>query len=119
MKLKCSNKELNRNYYYVIRGGYCEFQNLLRYPFTKEVAYNNGVCGWNWDAWEINEKVCVCTGYRNMTGKRIEGLAEFDRKAAKIWDYYNLISYDEKLYLHKKLIEEFIDYIYENYDKGE
>ena len=119
MKIKMTKKEANQ-LNYVVRGGYCEFQNLLRYPFAKEVGYGCGIYGWNWDLFEIQvnnfECVYVCTGYRDMTGKRIEGLNKFDKRAAKIWDWNNKISYDEKLKAHKRLIKEFANYIIEHWE---
>ena len=87
MKLKTTKKELNQNYNYIIRGGYCEFQTLLSTPKAREMFYACGVYGWNWDAYEIEasdgSRVCVCTGYRDLTGKRLEGLEKFEKKAAK------------------------------------
>ena len=87
MKLKTTKNELNKNYIYIIRGGYCEFQTLLRTPKAREMFYACGVYGWNWDAYEIEAsdgtRVCVCTGYRDVTGKRIQGLEKFEKKPLK------------------------------------
>ena len=52
-KMRITKKELNQNYNYIVRGGYCEFQTLLRTPKARDMFYARGVYGWNWDAYEI------------------------------------------------------------------
>jgi len=120
MKIKTTKKQLQSNYYYLIRGGYCEFQTLLKYPYAREFGYSCGVYGWNWDAIEVTDNkgnyICICTGYRDMTGKRIPGLAKFEAKARKIWDWDNKKSYEQKQKDHKRLINAFVKYVVEHYD---
>ena len=121
MKLKITKKQLNQIYYYVIRGGYCEFQNILNTPKAKEKYYNFGVYGWNWDAYEIEASngcmVCICTGYRDMTGKRIEGLEKFEKKAIKIWDFNDRTkTYEQRQKAHNKLLKQFADYVILHYN---
>lgn len=119
MKIKMTKKEVNQMAY-VVRAGYCEYQNILRAPHAREIGYGCGLYGWNWDLFEIPanefEFVHICTGYRDMTGKRITGLEKFDKKAAKIWDWNNKKSYDEKMKAHKRLIKQFAKYIIEHWE---
>ena len=125
MKIRTTKKELNQNYNYIVRGGYCEFQNLLRTPKAREMFYACGVYGWNWDAYEIEasdgSRVCVCTGYRDLTGKMIQGLEKFEKKADKIWDYNDKTkTYDQRQKAHNKLLKQFADYVILHYnDKAE
>lgn len=70
MKIKLTNKQLEATNKQVIRIGYCGAQYLLR--GLNAYAYNKGVYGWNWDAYDIGGGVCVCTGYRNLTGARVK-----------------------------------------------
>ena len=125
MKIRTTKKELNQNYNYIVRGGYCEFQTLLSTPKAREMFYACGVYGWNWDAYEIEasdgSRVCVCTGYRDLTGKRLQGLEKFEKKAAKIWDYNDRTkTYDQRQKAHNKLLKQFADYVISHYnDKAE
>lgn len=119
MKSKTTKKELKENYNYIIKAGYCELSTLLRTPKAKEFGYSCGVYGWNWDAFEIEASnglpVVVCTGYRDMTGKRIEGLNKFEKKARKINDCNNLKTYAQKQKEHNKLLKKFADFVIANY----
>lgn len=118
-KIKMTKKELNRIYDYVVIGGYCEFQTLLRTPQAREIGYASGLYGWNWDAYEIladnGEYVCICTGYRDMTGKRIKGLDKYEKKARALWNWENKTPYDEKVKKHKRLLKQFANYIVKHY----
>ena len=62
MKCKVTSREICANYGdRIVKLGYCEAQTLLRdvAPF----AYNAGVYGWNYDAYDIGG-LCIVTGYR-------------------------------------------------------
>ena len=62
MKCKVTSREIRANYGdRIVKLGYCEAQTLLRdvAPF----AYNAGVYGWNYDAYDIGG-LCIVTGYR-------------------------------------------------------
>ena len=121
MKIRTTKNELNNNYNYIIRGSYCEFQTLLRTPKAREMFYARGVYGWNWDAYEIEAsdgtRVCICTGYRDLTGKRLQGLEKFEKKAVKIWDYNDRTkTFDQRRKAHNKLLKEFANYIISHYN---
>ena len=121
MEIKATKKVLNQNYYYIIRGGYCELQMLLRTTKARAMFYSCGVYGWNWDAYEIEasdgSRVCICTGYRDLTGKRIKGLEKFEKKAAKIWGYNDRTkTYKQREKAHDKLLKQFADYVIAHYN---
>lgn len=67
MKVKVSGKKVKESYIKVFKAGYCEL------PFLKNPrAYNSGIYGWNWDLYDNDEQtIAICSGYRNMPGKRI------------------------------------------------
>lgn len=118
MNIKITKRELQNNYNYIVRAGYCELSTLMR-DASKE-GYACGVYGWNWEAFEIQasngEYVAICTGYRDMTGKRIEGLKKFEEKARKIYDYNNKKTYEQKEKAHAKLLKQFADFVIANYE---
>lgn len=74
----------------VVRVGYCGAQNLLR--GVEPFAYNRGLYGWNWSAYNVGGGVVICTGYRNLTGdlmretvKKYEEQAKAACDAARDW----------------------------------
>ena len=67
MKVKVSGKKVKESYAKVFKAAYCELP-FLRNPR----AYNAGIYGWNWDLYDNEDQtIAICTGYRNMPGKRI------------------------------------------------
>lgn len=63
--------------------GYCGLSTLLRNH--SPVAYTCGVYGWNFDVYQVYGKT-ICTGYRNMPGRRANNAAEYEAKACEILD---------------------------------
>lgn len=103
MKMELTNKAV-KTYFRNIRScGYCEIQFLLR--GLQPIAYTSGKYGWNYDVYNIYG-ITICTGYRNMPGKRLEHITEYERKAMEVWHNYNL-SYDEKLEKSNQLLFDF------------
>lgn len=51
--------------------------------------------------------VTICTGYRNMPGARLEGIREYEEKAAAIWSWENKTPFEEKQRQVEKLLQEF------------
>ena len=92
MKIKMTNKQLQAINKRVIAVGYCGAYYLMR--GVDEYAYNRGVYGWNWDAYDIGGGVTVCTGYRNLTGARV-AVADLEEQARKICENYAL-KWDEQ-----------------------
>lgn len=61
--------------------GHCDLQCLLRNH--SPIAYNNGIYGWNYDVYEVYG-VTILTGYRNMSGKKLRSVSEYEEKARTI-----------------------------------
>ena len=95
MNIKITKKDLKNNYYTIVRAGYCELQCLLKNSdAVREVGHACGLYGWNWTAYEVKASngvsVCVCTGYRDLVGFKIEGISKFERECVDVWDCYDL-----------------------------
>lgn len=104
MKYKTTRKAIVNCSVNVKCAGYCDLQNLLRNHSA--VAYTVGVYGWNFDVFEVYG-VTICTGYRNMPGARLEGIREYEEKAAAIWSLENRTPFEEKQKQVEKLLQEF------------
>lgn len=109
--MKATKKDLRNNYFYVIRAGYCELQNLTRN--AREIGRGSGVYGWNWTAYELEAtdgvRVCICTGYRDLTGSDIKGKSQFEKEAENICKN-RTISWEEMQKQLKALQARFADY---------
>ena len=103
MKYKTTAKALREGACNLRSAGYCDLCNLLRAHDAN--AYTSGVYGWNFDVYEVYG-LTICTGYRGMPGKRLEGIAEYEAKAADVWSDYNK-SYDERCEEVEQLLHEF------------
>lgn len=59
----------------VIRVPYCGAQSLLagKHP----IGFNDGLYGWNYDAYDVGGAI-VCTGLRNMPGKKAKHNHDFE-----------------------------------------
>lgn len=95
--VSCTPKEC------LVYAGYGDLQNLLCYH--EPVAYTSGMYGWNFDVYEIHG-ITICTGYRNMPGRRARNCAEYDKKARDIRCNYSLSWHDQKAQV-EKLLEDF------------
>lgn len=104
MKYKTTRKAIVNGSVNVKCAGYCDLQNLLQNHSA--VAYTSGVYGWNFDVFEVYG-VTICTGYRNMPGARLEGIREYEEKAAAIWNQENRTPFEEKQKQVEKLLKEF------------
>lgn len=107
MKYKTTAKELRAyDNGRTFKVGYCDLQYLL---YCKNAnAYTCGVYGWNFDVYELPNRVTITTGYRNMVGKRVDFpiIKEYDGKARLIVYDCN-IKYEDKVKALDNLIEEF------------
>ena len=94
MKYKTTAKAIREGAMNPRCAGYCNLSFLL--TNHSPVAYTCGVYGWNVDGQELYG-LTICTGYRGMPGKRLEGISEAENKAC---DSLSLEStgrtYDEK-----------------------
>lgn len=83
MKLKATRRQIVNGSARIVCAGYCDLQNLLS-P-VEPFAYTCGVYGWNFDAYEV-DGLTICTGYRNMPGRRANGISEYEERAREIWN---------------------------------
>ena len=105
MKYKTTAKALRGGACNLRSAGYCDLQHLL--TNHSPVAYTCGVYGWNFDVYDVYG-LTICTGYRGMPGKRLEGIAEAERKANEILSWENKdMTYDEKREAVENLLHEF------------
>lgn len=108
MKYKTTRKAIVNGSVNVRCAGYCDLQALL-YNHSP-IAYTCGVYGWNFDVFKVYG-VTICTGYRNMPGKRLEGIREYESKAKNILnnytDYNGLEGYERKKAEIETLLQEF------------
>ena len=105
MKYKTTAKALRGGACNLRSAGYCDLCHLL--TNHSPVAYTCGVYGWNFDVYEVYG-LTICTGYRGMPGKRLEGIAEAEGKAMDIlaWENEDL-TYEEKREAVEELLHEF------------
>lgn len=103
MKFKTTTKCIRNGSANLRNAGYCSLHYLLQ--CHDPVAYTSGVYGWNYDVYEVYG-VTICTGYRGMPGKRLEGMEEYEKKAVSVWTDYNR-PYEERRKEVEKLLHEF------------
>lgn len=103
MKCKTTRKAIVNGGGNICYCGYCDMWHLLRNHDA--VAYTAGVYGWNFDVFEVYG-LTICTGYRGMPGKRLEGVQEYEEEAREILSNYNL-NYDEARAKVEALLKEF------------
>lgn len=87
----------------LVCAGYCDLQNLL--VNHEPVAFTCGVYGWNFDVFEVYG-MTICTGYRNMPGRRANNIGEYEAKARAIRDDYNT-PWDARMEKIESLLREF------------
>ena len=104
MKFKTTRKAIVNGSAKIVSAGYCDLSMLLR--FHEPIAYTCGIYGWNFDVYEI-DGLTICTGYRNMPGKRANNICEYEKKAEKIAENWN-IPYEETKEQIENLLHEFI-----------
>lgn len=103
MKYRTTVKALREGACNLRCADYCDLENLLRAHDAN--AYTCGVYGWNFDVYEAYG-LTICTGYRGMPGKRLEGIVEYEKKADAIWCDYNK-PYEERQKAVETLLHEF------------
>lgn len=85
MKVKTTKRAIVKSSENIRWAGYCDLQALLRNH--EPIAYTAGIYGWNFDVYSVYG-VTICTGYRNMPGKRLDGIEKYEKQAKKIWSDY-------------------------------
>lgn len=105
MKYKTTAKAIRKGAVNPRSAGYCDLQYLLHNH--QPTAYTSGVYGWNFDVYEVYG-LTICTGYRGMVGKRLEGITEAENKAQKLLSWENkAMTYEEKCKAVEELLREF------------
>ena len=101
MKIKVTKKDIKNRGNKVLKLGYCELQNLLKY--VEPFAYSSGTYGWSCDYYNI-DGVIISTGY-NPIGEEVNSniLREYENKEIN----YNL-PYEKRQKQGLKLLAEFI-----------
>lgn len=104
-KIKTTNKQLQARFK-CFSCGYCELSRLLN--GQDPIFYNSGVYGWNYDAY-IFGNICITTGYRNTTGKRIpyELTKKYETKVAEAYKNHGYFTQEYKD-IKNSLLNEFI-----------
>lgn len=77
-----TRNQIRANYSRILYCGYCAMSHLLLRE--KPIAYNSGLYGWNYDAYEIDGTI-ILTGYKNMFGMYINPIEE-EKQAQAIWE---------------------------------
>lgn len=85
---KVTRGYINNRYNKVYAISYCGAQALLS-PLTR-FGYNAGVYGWNYDAYDMGNGVCITTGYRPI-GEHvdIDKLRLYEQSAERVLYDYN------------------------------
>lgn len=103
MKAKVTAKSVRDMFPDCVSAGYADLQFLLNGKVP--IAYTSGKYGWNFDVYQVHG-VTICTGYRNMPGRRANNIEEYNGRAEKIlhnWD----IDWEEKDRQLDELLAEF------------
>ena len=99
LKVRITNKEL-REGYYTIELSYGATQNILKFQPARFCNY--GVYGWNYDVYELDWNLAICTGYRpvksipeKLNKQAREIVKKYDKKAEALhsWDYKKYENY--------------------------
>ena len=103
MKTKITKKAIMSAYHNVIKVGYCDMQDALKW--REPNFYTAGVYGWNSDVYVIDHDTVIVTGYRPFGNVELprEVIDMLNKCAKSITRYLN---YDlAKIYLKNNLDE--------------
>lgn len=113
MKVKITNKDLRQGYY-TISLGYCDAQDILKFQAAR--FYNYGLYGWNYDVYEIDWNIAICTGYRpiksvpeKINQEAAAIIRKYNKKAAGLnsWDYKSYANYRRSIErLYNRMVNE-------------
>lgn len=108
-----TKKELKNRYSYIVRAGYCDAYYLTNARNAHKEGAGSGIYGWNWSAYDIPSssgvRVCICTGYRDLVGERMDDLVREYETRAKEADYTT----------RNQIAQEFADAVIERINKQE
>lgn len=116
MKTKTTKKAIMDAYENVIKIGYCDMQDALKW--SEPNFYTAGVNGWNSDVYVIDYDTVIVTGYRPFGNVELprEVIDTLNKCAESITNYLN---YDlAKIYLKNNLDElvSGIEYDFDSYN---
>lgn len=107
MSVKVTRKQIKENFNKIIKVGYCELQELLKFKTAE--YYTAGAYGWNADIFKINNNTAICTGYRafgNIEANH-DIMKKYNNLAFEISNIKDL-SYNDKKEKIEELLNEFI-----------
>lgn len=104
MKVRTTRRAIVNGSNNVRCAGACDLQHLLKNH--EPIAYTCGTYGWNFDVYEVYG-VTICTGYRNMPGKRLDCIGEYEEKARASWNCEDNRTREEKEDAIERLLQEF------------
>lgn len=108
IKYRATKKAMNEGYTHIIGIGAGDLQHLLK--FEEPFAYSTRAEGWACDYYDI-DGVLISTGYSPIRSKRTKSYyqinQEYDEKARKIFDNYDL-TYEERKEQIEALLHEYI-----------
>lgn len=108
MKVKVTKKQIQDNYYHIIKIGYCNAWYLL--SFKEADYYSCGVYGWSCDYYKINYNTIISTGYAPIGNiNNYDFTKKMEEKAKKI--YNSNIPYKSKKTKINNLLQKYIDYM--------
>lgn len=118
MKTKTTKKAIMNAYENVIKVGYCDLQDALKW--REPNFYTAGVYGWNSDVYVIDYDTVIVTGYRPFGNIELprEVINTLNKCAVSITHY---LDYDmAKIYLNNNLDElaSGIEYDFDSYNFG-
>ena len=118
MKTKTTKRAITHAYENVIKVGYCDMQDALKW--REPDFYTAGVYGWNSDVYVIDHSTVIVTGYRPFGNIELprEVINTLNKCAVSITHY---LDYDmAKIYLNNNLDElaSGIEYDFDSYNFG-
>lgn len=106
MKFKTTKKAIKEGFAKIVKVGYCDAQNILR--FENAVAYSSGGSGWGCDYYDLKNGICISTGY-DPIGSKNEIVAKYEALAREVENDYNT-SYEVRKEtiqdLYSRMVEE-------------
>lgn len=81
--MRISKNDLKSTGFRIYSAPYCSMQCLMAYE--DRVGYNAGAYGWNWNCYHVGgTNILIVTGYRNLYGRPLRGIREYEAEAEKV-----------------------------------
>lgn len=114
MAFKMTRTTIKANYSNIYYVGYCEMYHAL--GAFRKIGWTEGVYGWNYNVYEIDNETVVLTGYRGMFGTRIDHdlSRKIEAKADKIYcDRENRLPYEKRKAKIRRMVLKYFETIKE------